>query len=131
MNSSFSFLPPSTPDPYDEMEVDCHDGQLLPSTVGLEDADPMDLDNEAQNIAPRMPFGDVTARIEHAQNPSDQAQPATVPSHARAVLIVFKRSVKGPDKVDAKIGAISKDCENLLQETVKEAAKTLCVMGRK
>ena len=48
------------------MEADHHDEQLLPSTVGLEDEDLMDLDNEAQNIAPRMPFGDITARIENA-----------------------------------------------------------------
>ncbi len=45
MNASFSFSLPSTPDSYDEMEVDHHDEQLLPSMVEVEDEDPMDLDN--------------------------------------------------------------------------------------
>jgi hypothetical protein len=124
MNSSFSFSLSSTPDSYDEMEVDHHDEQLLPSMVGIEDEDPMDVDNEGQNIAPRMPFGDITARIENAQNPSARAQPATVPLHAGAILIIAK-TVRGPEKADAKIGEINKDCENLLQETVKKAAGTL------
>ena len=92
INTSFSFLPPSTPDSCDEMEVNHHNEQLAPFTVGLENEDPMDLDNESQNMTPRMPFGDVTARIENAQNPSAQARPATAPLRAGAVLIVSKRT---------------------------------------
>jgi hypothetical protein len=130
MNSSFSFSLPSSPDSYDEMEVDQDELQLLPSTteasihhMGLEDEDCMDLDNEqAQNIAPRMPMGDITTRMENAQNLS--APPASVPLHAGAILIISK-TVKTQDKADAKIGEINRDCENLLQETVKKAASTL------
>ena len=124
MNTSFSFSLPSTPDSYDEMEVDHHDEQLLPSMVELEDEDPMDLDNEAQNTASRTPFGDITARFENASAQARPAIPATVPLHAGAILIIAK-GVTGPDKVDAKIGEINKDCENLLQETVKKAAIAL------
>ena len=124
MSSSFSFSLPSTPDSYDEMEVD-YDGQLPSSMAGIENEDPMDVDNEAQSIAPRTPFRDITARIENASAQARLAIPAlTVPLHAGAILIISK-GVKGPDKVDAKIGEINKDCENLLQETVKKAAITL------
>ena len=125
MSSSFPFSLPSTPDSYDEMEVD-YDGQLPSSTAaGIDNEDPMDVDNEVQNIAPRTPFRDITARIENASAQARPAIPAvTVPLHAGAILIISK-GVKGPDKVDAKIGEINKDCENLLQETVKKAAITL------
>jgi hypothetical protein len=131
MNRSFSFSLPSSPDSYDEMEVDQNEQQQLPSTteasihhMGLEENDDcIDLDNEqARNIAPRMPLGDITARMENSQHPS--APPATVPLHAGAILIISK-TVKAQDKADAKIGEINRDCENLLQETMKKAASTL------
>ena len=124
MSSSFSFsLPSTTPDSYDEMEAGYY-GQRPPSMAGIEDEDPMDVDNEAQNIAPRTPFRNITARIENASAQARPAIPVTVTLHAGAILIISK-GVKGPDKVDAKIGEINKDCENLLQETVKKAAITL------
>jgi hypothetical protein len=121
MNNSISFSLPSTPDSYNEMEVD-HNEQMFPSTeasIILPSIDHMDLENEAQIIAPRMPFGDIT----NALNSSARGL-ATVPLHAGAILIISK-TVNGTDKTDAKIGEINKDCENLLHETVKKAAITL------
>jgi hypothetical protein len=87
MSTSFSFLSPSTPDSHDEMEVGHHNEQLPPSMVELEDEDPMDLDNQAQNAAStRTPFGDITARFENASAQARPATPATAPLHAGAMF---------------------------------------------